>query len=31
VEFIEGPNILDITAQATLNQVEAVAHLLIGQ
>jgi hypothetical protein len=31
VEFIEGSNILDITAQATLNQVEAVAHLLIGQ
>jgi hypothetical protein len=31
VEFIQGSNILDITAEATLAQVEAVGHLLLGQ
>lgn len=31
VEFIQGSNILDITAEASLTQVEAIAHLLIGQ
>ncbi len=31
VEFIQGSNILDITAEASLSQVEAVGHLLIGQ
>jgi hypothetical protein len=31
VEFIQGSNILDITAEASLSQVEAVGHLLLGQ
>lgn len=31
VEFIQGSNILDITAEATPAQVEAVGQLLLGQ
>jgi hypothetical protein len=31
VEFIQGSNVIDITAEATLAQIEAAGHLLIGQ
>jgi hypothetical protein len=31
VEFIQGSSVIDITAEATLAQIEAVGHLLIGQ
>jgi hypothetical protein len=30
IEFIQGSNVLDITAEATLAQIEAAGHLLIG-
>jgi hypothetical protein len=30
VEFIQGSTLFDITAEATLAQVEAVGHLLLG-
>ncbi len=31
VEFIQGSNVIDITAEASLADVEAVGHLLLGQ
>jgi hypothetical protein len=30
IEFIQGSNVIDITAEATLSQIEAAGHLLIG-